>query len=784
LWVGDELHGFCRLDPDVDTAGIHSINTNTCVGFVNAVQFKPGEAAFDPATNNIYTTDIQAGSVGVFRMHYQPAGDSGRGLVDPINIEVLVGSGTNTRQDPGGCPMPVNPFDGGHQPQVPNSAVMGPDNNLWVGFKLNGAIVRVNNPSQPVPTTTAGCDTFVQVVGTSPDDRKNFGMGWINHDLYGGDGFSTWVMHNADTSCLSPSTGNVACTKAIPSAPAPQNILSTQTPAPFVTTTDQLYPALNGNNLYVANASGVVWVGNVVAGTSGMTVATQYGGSSFSFVSGLTVDNLNPASEVLFVGDDPSNGFSPGSGRWWTVSHAPGPLAIPGVPTNVKAVAGSASATVSWSPAQDGQPVTSYVVHASFVSNGTTVPDVTVTAPAGSTIVPTSVTVNGLTNGVSYAFEVKACNSAGCSAFSAPSNTVTPHAITVPGAPTNVSATAADSAADVVWTDPSDNGSAIISYTVTARINGVATGTPTTVNGPTATGAHVAGLTNGTAYTFTVHATNSIGVGPESAPSRPVTPNIQGSPDMSLLMTSPATANQGAFVTFTLTVKNTGTAPAANVIVTDSLPSNGTFESSSSSQGICSVSGLTLTCTLGAMNGGTTATINVVDAIGTTSITNSASVVMKDANGAILTDPTPGDEQASSTTAINVPQTTTDIQVNGSAQNGGPAVGSADTYTWQIHNSGNQAANSVSFNLPLPTSLGFQTVSSTLGGTCQGPAPGTAGADIVCNVASIGVGQTQIVTVNVTVLQAGSISATGTGSFSGTDTNNANNSFTVVINAK
>ncbi len=62
---------------------------------------------------------------------------------------------------------------------------------------------------------------------------------------------------------------------------APQNILSTQTPAPFVITTDQLYPALNGNNLYVANASGVIWVGNVVAGTSGMTIATQYGGSGF-----------------------------------------------------------------------------------------------------------------------------------------------------------------------------------------------------------------------------------------------------------------------------------------------------------------------------------------------------------------------------------------------------------------------------------------------------------------------------------------------------------------------
>ena len=75
---------------------------------------------------------------------------------------------------------------------------------------------------------------------------------------------------------------------------------------------------------------------------------------------------------------------------------------------------------------------------------------------------------------------------------------------TVPTAPTNVTATAANASAQVSWTAPSDGGSPITSYTVTPFI-GTTAQTPTTVTGsPPATTTTVTGLTNGTAYTFTV----------------------------------------------------------------------------------------------------------------------------------------------------------------------------------------------------------------------------------------------------------------------------------------
>jgi Domain of unknown function (DUF4082)/Fibronectin type III domain/Bacterial Ig domain len=96
---------------------------------------------------------------------------------------------------------------------------------------------------------------------------------------------------------------------------------------------------------------------------------------------------------------------------------------------------------------------------------------------------------------------------------------------TPPSAPTNVSAVPASSRASVSWTAPSSNGgSAITSYTVTPYVGSTAQ-TPVQVNSPSATSTTVTGLTNGTAYTFKVSATNAIGTGNASAASSTVTPD-------------------------------------------------------------------------------------------------------------------------------------------------------------------------------------------------------------------------------------------------------------------
>ena len=92
---------------------------------------------------------------------------------------------------------------------------------------------------------------------------------------------------------------------------------------------------------------------------------------------------------------------------------------------------------------------------------------------------------------------------------------------TVPGAPAIGTATGGNALASVAFTAPGSNGgSTITSYTATSNPGGY-TGTLTQAGSGTIT---VTGLANGTAYTFTVTATNAIGTGAASAASNSVTP--------------------------------------------------------------------------------------------------------------------------------------------------------------------------------------------------------------------------------------------------------------------
>jgi len=127
-------------------------------------------------------------------------------------------------------------------------------------------------------------------------------------------------------------------------------------------------------------------------------------------------------------------------------------------------------------------------------------------------------TVTGLTNGNTYSCSVVATNSAGSSAAST-AVTAVPSPPTAPGVPTISRTDYGDGEIYLYVTVSDDGGSAVSGYTATCT-DGTTTYTGTSTSSPVT----VSGLTNGTAYTCTVTATNAIGEGGASSATASITP--------------------------------------------------------------------------------------------------------------------------------------------------------------------------------------------------------------------------------------------------------------------
>lgn len=201
--------------------------------------------------------------------------------------------------------------------------------------------------------------------------------------------------------------------------------------------------------------------------------------------------------------------------------------ATPSAPTaSVSGVSGTATVTLV-APANNGSSITGYAVSGGGTDTNT-----------GTTSL--THTITGLTNGTPYTFTFTATNGVGTSSASPASNPVTPY--TTPGIPTIGTATAGVASAIVTFTAPgSDGGSAITSYTVTSSPGGItSTGSSSPIT--------VTGLTGGTPYTFTVHATNAAGSSAESSATSPaVTPTV---PPVIVSSSSSGGSSAGAIANF------------------------------------------------------------------------------------------------------------------------------------------------------------------------------------------------------------------------------------------
>jgi hypothetical protein len=793
LWVGDATAGLCRMDPDLDSPGPYAINPGTCLtGFA----ILGGAMTLDSVNNLLYFVDNQRVSQGIFRISYLPGGDSGNGALDRTSLFNLGGSPSASTFPAGqtGCS-----FFGTQL--FPNSAALDPQGNLWVGFGKASLILKFNNPGAANSTNFGTCSQFMQAVATIPNNRAGAGLAWMGHDLWGASPESVFVIPNADTVCLIGTNPACSSTNGTIKLTLPSIIGASAVAG------DQFYPATNGNNLYIGLPTDVAWVGNVTGGSAGQTLTLTYTNSSANPLSNVTavgIDGTDPANLIVYAGDDPSALGTVGVGRWFQTtqnSAAPGP---PGTPLDVIATGGGTlpTATVSWSPAQVAQPLTSYTVHNSFASNGLLLPDVLVAPLAGGLFPPTSTNINVAQN-VAYQFQVSASNAQGSSPLSANSNVV-PLGAAIPGATTGVTAIAGDTQAYVSWTAPvNSNGAIVTSYTVTALVNGIPSGISSTVAAPATSSVNtiVSGLTDGTAYSFSVHATSSAGNGPESAPSTPITPSAANVPVMKILVSGPPSQNPvPAIVSYEVTVTNTSLFPVTNVIVNNVLSTtDGAFIIvAQPPQGTCTASGAGVTnvaCGLGNMAPGQVVVIDVAVQMQKAQITLTSRVTANDVAGSSTTF-----KEEHRTTSppgtpppANAPQISVPISGNGVPTSLNP--GKAGTLTWTVQNTTGVQANNLLLTLNIDSVLTITGVTATPNSgsnpvTCNAPVPGLINTNLViCSIASLGGPKSanpvtvMKVSVNITAPNQNNLQIlpTGTVSFDGIDTSNPTSTITIRV---
>jgi uncharacterized repeat protein (TIGR01451 family) len=212
-------------------------------------------------------------------------------------------------------------------------------------------------------------------------------------------------------------------------------------------------------------------------------------------------------------------------------------------------------------------------------------------------------------------------------------------------------------------------------------------------------------------------------------------------PDLDFhLVGSPTSVSTGQQVTYTATIGNHGSGPAATVAFQDLISPKTTLASVNPSQGTCS-GNPTIVCNLGTLNPGATATVTIV--VTTTQSGNATD------RGWISTNP-PGDwrHERDVTTTVRDLKADLDFHLIGSPSS--VTAGQQVTYTATIGNHGSGTASNAGFQDVIPGKVTVVSVTPSQG-TCSG------NPTIVCNLGSLAPGATATVTIVVATTQPGGI---------------------------
>jgi uncharacterized repeat protein (TIGR01451 family) len=300
----------------------------------------------------------------------------------------------------------------------------------------------------------------------------------------------------------------------------------------------------------------------------------------------------------------------------------------------VKVNAGTAAGTA----VNETATVSSTTSDSNSANNTAVASDVVATATQADLVVTNSAAPSSLSAGSNVTYTQAVTNNGPAAATGTTfSETLPPNtnfqSITIPAGWTCPTLPAVGGTGTITCNDGSNlaTGSAnTVTFTVVLQVN---SGTPSGTN-----------ITD----TASATATNVVpGLTTNTASSTVLVANAN-SADVAILKTgSPNPVTQGTLLNYTLTAGNNGPASATNVTVQDMLPSTVIYQASTSTQGSCSEAGGTVTCLLGTLANGASATIHVItipEQAGT--ITNTATII------ADQTDPNPNNNSASQTETV------------------------------------------------------------------------------------------------------------------------------------
>jgi large repetitive protein len=254
-----------------------------------------------------------------------------------------------------------------------------------------------------------------------------------------------------------------------------------------------------------------------------------------------------------------------------------------------------------------------------------------------------------------------------------------------------------------------------------------------------------------------------------------VTTQVAQSVDLALVKTAaPNPVTAGNQLTYTLTATDNGPSNATGVTIVDTLPAGTTYVSSNG--GSATISGQTVTLSIGNLADGASATSTIVVTVG-------SSVVGTIINTAVVSgnqpDPNLANNTASAMTQVNQPvhqQAFTDLKIVKTAQPNPVSVGNQLTYTLVVSNNSLTTATGVTVVDTLP--VGFSYLSATGPSLVQSS---LAGNTLTLNLGTLTFQASDTITIlgTVTSAAASTITNTATVSSNEPDANPADNRATV-----